>query len=80
MSESTIPQTADLRLYMSRRQLADKFGCTTRTVIWWEREKGLPSRLVFGGNRRFYFLPEVEQWMRTCPGLKRKHREVQLCN
>jgi len=68
----------DLRLYATRHQLAVRMGCSIRSLIRWEQNRGLPSRQVLGGTRKAYFLPEVVEWARSRPDLAKKHREAQL--
>ena len=75
----TIPETVDLRFLVSRRDLARRLGCTTRTVAKWTLELGLPARRI-AGNGSVYYLPTTQRWLRTRPELVRKHREAVLVN
>ena len=74
MSESS---AYDLRFYATRRQLAKLMGVSTRSIVRWELEYGLPSQQVLG-HRRTYYLPTVVEWLKSRPNLARKYQEVQL--
>ena len=75
---SAIPQEADLRLYLSRKQLAVRLNRTERTIIRYER-RGMPSRELLGSNRKAYLVPEILEWLEGQPHLAKDCREVQLC-
>lgn len=55
------PLRTDWEPELSKRQLAERFGYTTRWVELRMRE-GMPSRMV-GAQRRFR-LSECEQWLK----------------
>jgi Tol biopolymer transport system component len=53
----------------SWKEIADYLGRDIRTVIRWEKEKGLPVRRMGGGRRQavFAFREEIEAWLRSQP-------------
>ncbi len=53
------PSTVDL----TKRQLAQMWGVSTRWIELAHRDEGLPSVGIFGG-RRIFRLSEVETWKR----------------
>jgi predicted DNA-binding transcriptional regulator AlpA len=54
------PYTATWEPWLSKRQIADYFGRSTRWVELRVRE-GLPSKMI--GGRRGFRLSEVEAWL-----------------
>lgn len=55
---------AELRLN-SWKEIAGYLGRDVRTVLRWEKERGLPVRCIPGGKRRrvFAYCAEVEEWL-----------------
>ncbi len=49
----------------SWKEIAGFLGRDVRTVLRWEKERGLPVRCIPGGKKRrvFAYLDEVEAWL-----------------
>ncbi len=53
----------------SWKEIAAYLGRDVRTVLRWEKERGLPVRCIPGGKRRrvFAYPAEVEAWLAGRP-------------
>lgn len=53
----------------SWKEIAGYLGRDVRTVLRWEKERGLPVRCIPGGKRRrvFAYPAEVEAWLAGYP-------------
>lgn len=56
-------QTTLLEDYFSRAELADEFRVSEKTIIRWERDKGLPMTPV--GRDPMYYKPSIQKWLRS---------------
>jgi len=75
---STVPQEADLRLYLSRQQLADRLNCSERTIYRYERRGMSSTRLLGWKLRTAFFAPDVLRWLRGQPRLVKNFKEIRL--
>jgi hypothetical protein len=57
-------QTEILKDYVSREQLADNIGKSTKTLIRWELDgRGPPVTRI--GRDVLYYIPSVQKWLRS---------------
>ena len=57
-----MPDRANRRLN-SWKEIAEFCGRDVRTVLRWEKVRGLPARRIPGGGRVFAYTAELEQWL-----------------
>jgi hypothetical protein len=56
-------QTEILKDYVSREQLADNIGKSTKTLVRWELDgRGPPVTRI--GRDVLYYIPSVQKWLR----------------
>jgi hypothetical protein len=56
-------QTETLKDYLSRTELAVEFGVSTKTLVRWEKDEGLP--VTFLGRDPLYYKPSIQRWLRA---------------
>ena len=66
-----MPDRANRRLNCWK-EIAEYLGRDVRTMLRWERQRGLPAHRIPGGGRVFAYTAELEQWLRTGSCLPQK--------
>jgi hypothetical protein len=56
-------QTEILKDYFSRAELAAELRVSEKTLVRWEKDKGLPVTPV--GRDPMYYKPSVQKWLRA---------------
>lgn len=62
--EVSLPDPANRRLN-SWKEIAEYCGRNVRTMLRWEKDRGLPAHRIPGGGRVFAYTAELEQWLRS---------------